>query len=60
VSNYIAVCPQCEKIYQISAGVHEAWCQHYISNRDGSPDYRFPTGDKVSCKIVEQDEKDKK
>ncbi len=49
----IAVCPRCEKIYKISTGVKEAWCQHYIPNRDGSPDYRYPL-EKVECKIAEQ------
>ena len=55
MSRFIAVCPRCEKIYKIGSGVKEAWCQHYISNKDGTPDMRFPL-EKVMCKIVEQSE----
>ena len=55
MGNFIAVCPQCEKIYPVSSRTKEAWCQHYISNKDGSPDTRFAL-EKVECKIVEQDE----
>ena len=54
--NYIAVCPKCERIYHISENIKEAWCQHYISNEDGSPDKRFPK-EKVTCKIVKQNDK---
>lgn len=52
MSEYIAVCSKCEKIYPINSRTKEAWCYH--TTRVNGEDLHVET---ITCRIIRKEDK---